>query len=157
MRVIKKSLGQSSGEHQPLVARQRKHWLQTLLTNTESTAGKSLLQLTSSPESCFHTKPGRARTCRTRAHCCLLTELLRLGWPSLPSRAQGCLDRGAGWATHQELLTPKGSPHQLSNPLVLGKVPTGGVGHVHVPCLTSTIALPQRWSCQHGMGQTLLC
>lgn len=37
------------------------------LTSTESTAGKSLLQLTSSPESCFHTKPGSARTCGTNA------------------------------------------------------------------------------------------
>lgn len=34
----------------------------TILTSTESTAGKSLLQLTASPVSCFHTKPGRAKT-----------------------------------------------------------------------------------------------
>lgn len=50
------------GEQRHLGAVQRKHWVQALLTSTESTAGKSLLQLTSSPDSCFHTKPGRART-----------------------------------------------------------------------------------------------
>lgn len=35
-----------------------------VLTSTESTAGKSLLQLTASPVSCFHTSPGRAKTCK---------------------------------------------------------------------------------------------
>lgn len=36
-----------------------------VLTRTESTAGKSLLQLTASPVSCFHTSPGRANTYRS--------------------------------------------------------------------------------------------
>lgn len=51
--------------------------VRALLTSTESTAGKSLLQLTSSPDSCFHTNPGRARTCVTN------TAVFLLNWPGL--------------------------------------------------------------------------
>lgn len=40
------------------------HGSLNVLTSTESTAGKSLLQLTASPVSCFHTSPGRAKTCK---------------------------------------------------------------------------------------------
>lgn len=67
-------------EQQPSGAEQRKYSFQALLTSTESTAGKSLLQLTSSPESCFHTKPGKARTCGTNTTVCD-PELSRFGWP----------------------------------------------------------------------------
>lgn len=52
-------------------------WVWVLLTSTESTAGKSLLQLTSSLDSCFHTNPGRARTCVTN------TAVFLLNWPGL--------------------------------------------------------------------------
>lgn len=61
------------GEQQPSGTEQRPR-IHARLTSTESTAGKSLLQLTSSPESCFHTKPGRASTWGTNTHYYLLTQ-----------------------------------------------------------------------------------
>lgn len=121
-----------------------------LLTSSTSTAAKSLLQMTSSPDSCFHTRLGRARTCRGIGD-------VPSPAPAVDGPAKGRGGRGTGGVdlthikavcqpgrrchAHQNLLAPQGCSHELSDPLILREVLAGGVGDVHVPGVAAAVTL----------------
>lgn len=66
-------------------------WIPAPLTSSESTAAKSLLQLTSSPDSCFHTSAGRESICRReQPQVSFLCLSFTRGQPLCPSHNGPC-------------------------------------------------------------------